>query len=75
LINDLVDLAVEEHDHATNIFLQWFVSEQVEEEDSANEVAQKIKLAGDARGGLFVLDRELGQRVFIPPTTDGGLKG
>lgn len=67
LINDLVELALEEHDHATNIFLQWFVSEQVEEEDSANEVIQKIKLMGDAQGGLFMLDRELGQRIFTPP--------
>jgi len=62
-----VELALEKHDHATNIFLQWFVSEQVEEEDSANDVVEKIKLMGDARGGLFMLDRELGQRVFIPP--------
>jgi ferritin len=64
LINSLVDLAIEERDHASNIFLQWFVSEQVEEEDSANEVLQKIKLIGDARGNMFLLDRELGARVF-----------
>ncbi|MBW2095928.1 MAG: ferritin [Deltaproteobacteria bacterium] len=67
MINDLVDLAREEHDHATEIFLQWFVTEQVEEEDSANEVVQKIKLMGEASGGLFMLDRELGQRTFAPP--------
>jgi ferritin len=67
LINELVELALEKHDHATNIFLQWFVSEQVEEEDSANDVVEKIKLVGDAKGGLFMLDRELGQRVFTPP--------
>ena len=73
LINELVELALEKHDHATNIFLQWFVSEQVEEEDSANNVVEKIKLMGDARGGLFMLDRELGQRVFTPPaaTSEG----
>jgi ferritin len=69
LINDLVELALEKHDHATHIFLQWFVSEQVEEEDSANDVVEKIKLIGDAKGGLFMLDRELGQRVFTPPAT------
>jgi ferritin len=67
LINELVELALAEHDHASNIFLQWFVSEQVEEEDSANDVVEKIKLVGDAKGGLFMLDRELGQRVFTPP--------
>jgi ferritin len=66
LINDLVDLAIKEKDHASHTFLQWFVSEQVEEEDSANEVVQKIKLVGDAKGGLFILDREMGQRVFTP---------
>ena len=68
LINNLMELAQEVRDHATNIFLQWFVTEQVEEEDSANDVVQKIKLMGDARGGIFMLDRELGQRTFTPPT-------
>ncbi len=67
LINELVELALAEHDHATNIFLQWFVTEQVEEEDSANDVIQKIKLMGEAQGGLFMLDRELAQRTFTPP--------
>jgi ferritin len=64
LINDLVELALAEHDHDTNIFLQWFVTEQVEEEDSANDVIQQIKMVGDAEAGLFMLDRELGQRTF-----------
>jgi ferritin len=68
LINDLVNLAVEARDHATNIFLQWFVTEQIEEEASADEVVQRLKLVGDAKGGLFMLDREVGQRVFTPPT-------
>ena len=70
LINDLVELAQTEHDHASNIFLQWFVTEQVEEEDSANDVVEKIKLMGDAKGGLFMLDRELGQRQFTPPAEE-----
>lgn len=72
LINDLVNLALGEKDHATHIFLQWFVTEQVEEEDSANEVVQKIKLMGEASGGMFMLDRELGQRIFTPPTQPQG---
>lgn len=67
LINDLVDLAISENDHATNNFLQWFITEQVEEESSAGEIVQKLKLMGDASGGLFMFDRELGQRVFTPP--------
>ena len=69
LINNLVDLSIAEQDHATNNFLQWFVAEQVEEDASADEVVQKIKLMGDASGGLFMLDRELAQRVFTPPAT------
>ncbi len=66
LINDLMNLAIEERDHATQIFLQWFVSEQVEEEASASAVVQKLKLAGDG-GGLFMVDRELGQRQLPVP--------
>jgi ferritin len=71
LINGLVDLAIEEKDHASNMFLQWFVTEQVEEEASADEVVQKIKLAGDAQGALFMLDKEMGARVFTPPPAEG----
>lgn len=70
-INDLVNLAVSENDHASNIFLQWFVTEQVEEESSADEVVQKLKLVGDAKAGLYMLDREMGQRVFTPPAAEG----
>ena len=69
MINKLVNLAVEEGDHATNIFLQWFVSEQVEEEASADEIVQKLKLVGDDGGAIFMIDRELGQRIFTPPAT------
>jgi ferritin len=69
MINDLVNLAIEEKDHASNNFLQWFVAEQVEEEASADEVVNKIKLAGEG-GGLFMLDRELGGRLFNYPPAD-----
>jgi ferritin len=69
LINDLVDLAITERDHAANAFLQWFVTEQVEEEASANEILQNLKMAGNDPNALFMLDRELGTRVFTPPTT------
>ena len=71
LINELVDLAIKEKDHATNSFLQWFVNEQVEEESSADEVVQQLKMMENAPGGMFMLDRELGQRVFAPPATEG----
>ena len=71
LINNLVDLAIKEKDHATNSFLQWFVNEQVEEESSADEVVQQLKMMENAPGGMFMLDRELGQRVFTPPAVEG----
>ena len=70
-INDLVNLAVEEKDHATNAFLQWFVNEQVEEEMSVDNVVQQLKMAENAPGAMFMIDRELGQRVFTPPATQG----
>jgi ferritin len=71
LINGLVDLAIKEKDHATNTFLQWFVNEQVEEEASADAIVQQLKMMEDAPGGLFMLDRELAQRVFTPPPAEG----
>lgn len=71
LINNLVDLAIKEKDHATNAFLQWFVNEQVEEEASADAIVQQLKMMKDAPGGIFMLDKELGQRVFTPPATAG----
>jgi len=67
LINGLVDLAKKESDHATDNFLQWFVAEQVEEEASAGEVLNKVKMVGEKGHGLYMLDKELGARVFTPP--------
>ena len=72
LINSLVDLSMEESDHATTNFLQWFVAEQVEAEESASGVLQKVKLAGESKSGLFMLDSELAQRVFTPPAGGNG---
>lgn len=69
LINNLVDLAISEKDHASNNFLQWFVAEQVEEEASASEVVEKLKLIQDNPSGLFMVDAELGKRVFTLPAT------
>ena len=71
MINNLVNLAIEEKDHATNSFLQWFVNEQVEEEASADQLVQQLKMMEKAPGGMFMLDRELGQRVFTPPAAEG----
>ena len=64
LINDLVNLAISEKDHATNNMLQWFVAEQVEEEASALEILDELKLIGNDGNGLLMKDRELMQRVL-----------
>lgn len=68
-INDLVNQAVEEKDHATHNCLQWFVNEQVEEEDSVQRVIDELKMVGGAGGGMFMINRELGQRTFTPPAS------
>ena len=63
LINKLVGQAMQEKDYATNNFLQWFVNEQVEEEATVEEIINKLEMIGDAKSGLFMLDRELGSRI------------
>jgi ferritin len=68
-IYDLVTLANEEKDYATQIFLQWFVTEQIEEEANDNELIAKLKLIGEDGNGLYMLDKELLTRVFTPPAT------
>jgi ferritin len=70
LIGKLVDIATEEHDHATQSFLQWFVDEQVEEEANVSEILDSLRLIeGEAKGnGLFMFDRELRQRTFVDTT-------
>lgn len=62
MINKLVSLSRSEEDYATEQFLSWFVKEQVEEEASADSIVQKLKLIGENKGGLFMLDRELFMR-------------
>jgi ferritin len=61
-INDLVNLATAEKDHATAEMLQWFVKEQVEEEASADSIVQQLKMANNAPGALFMIDHILGER-------------
>ncbi|MGI6656527.1 MAG: ferritin [Desulfobulbus sp.] len=67
LINKLVDLAIEEKDHATNAFLQWFVTEQVEEEASVGEIVDRLRLVKDAPSAMFMMDNNLGARTFTMP--------
>ena len=75
LINGLVDLAIAEKDHASNSFLRWYVDEQVEEEATAGEIVDQLRLIGEDGQGLLMLDRELGARVFVyPPPALGGEK-
>jgi ferritin len=62
MINDLYGLAVSENDYASQTFLQWFVTEQVEEEKNAGDVVETLKMVGNRSEALFLLDRELGQR-------------
>jgi ferritin len=59
-INDLVDRALGEKDHATNVFLQWFVTEQIEEEATVNDILGRLRLFGDQGQGLLMIDNELG---------------
>lgn len=66
-INGLVKLAREEDDYMSDNFLQWFVAEQVEEEASVSEVIRMFSIAGKGGGGLLMIDRELGARMFTPP--------
>ncbi|MBM9603239.1 ferritin [Desulfopila inferna] len=64
MINDLVDLAIKEKDHASNNFLQWFIAEQVEEEANVGNVVDRLALIGDDSAGLFALDMEMAKRTF-----------
>jgi ferritin len=62
LIHDLYGLATQHKDFAAQSLLQWFVDEQVEEEKSTLEVVEQLEMVGDHKMGLFMMDRELGQR-------------
>jgi ferritin len=66
-IHDLASLALELKDHATYNFLQWFIAEQVEEEESAADMVQKFRMAGEHPAGLYQLDKELATRVYNEP--------
>ncbi len=67
-LNNLSDLAMKEKDHATYTLLQWYVTEQVEEEATFNEIIDKLKLVGDNGYGIFMIDKDLAARVFVDPT-------
>jgi len=63
LINNLMDLAVAERDYATQTFLQWYVTEQVEEEANVNDILAPLRMVGDDKGGLMMIDQQLAGRA------------
>jgi len=65
----IMDLAMDEKDHATMSFLQWFIDEQVEEEDTFSTLVSKLKRSKNNETAIYMLDKELEQRVFTPPVT------
>lgn len=62
-INNLYDLASKANDHATQVMLQWFINEQVEEEKNAGQIVDRLKLAGDSAAALLILDQQLEGRT------------
>jgi ferritin len=67
LIHRLYDLAQQKHDHATQLELQWFITEQVEEEKTIQTIVDQLRMAGDNEAAVLMLDRELGSRVGTQP--------
>ena len=68
LINNLVDIAEQEKDRAAVSFLQWYIKEQVEEEANCSEICAKLKLIGDDKHALLLIDSELAARTYVAPT-------
>jgi ferritin len=62
LINKLYELALQEKDYPSQVMLQWFINEQVEEEKNATQLVEQIKLCGDKPGALMYIDRHVGKR-------------
>jgi ferritin len=67
-IYNLMDIAVDEREHATISLLKWFIDEQVEEENSFNTIIKRLQRVIDSPAALFMLDEELAARTFTPPT-------
>lgn len=70
MINDLVDIAKADRDYGTDVFLQWFVLEQIEEEDTANTIVDRLTLLNNDGPGLLAMDRELATRTYTPPSSE-----
>ena len=74
LIHSLYNLAAEEKDHAARVMLEWFITEQVEEEKAASGIAEQLRMIGDCSHALLMLDREMGARV-VSPLVAGAVMG
>ena len=70
-INKLTTLAMKVSDHAAYTFLQWYVSEQVEEEPNASDIISRLVLAAENTNALLMIDDQLGLRTFMPPVVPG----
>jgi ferritin len=68
MINELYNLAIEEKDHATKNMLDWFINEQVEEEDSAREIIDQLNLIDGNKLGLYMIDKEMSTRTYTAPS-------
>ncbi len=68
MINDLMGTAMDERDFKTQQFLQWYVNEQVEEEENANGLIEKLKISNNSEGGILYMDNEAAARVYVPAT-------
>jgi len=71
-INKLAKIAKDEDDFASANFLQWYINEQVEEEENANEIVNQLKMVDDSKEAIFMIDKELATRTFVAPTIPGG---
>ena len=69
-INNLINIALEEKDHATVSLMQWYVTEQVEEEATVSDIYDQLKIIDGQGAGLFMLDREARQRTLVPMDTN-----
>ncbi len=69
-IYNLANIATEEKEHATLSLLQWFIDEQVEEEQNFNTIIKKLKRIESNPAALYMLDEELATRVFTPPAVN-----
>lgn len=67
-INKIMTAAIEENDHATRSFLNWYVDEQVEEEASVDAIIKQLELVKESGHGLFMMEKDMAARTFTPPT-------